>query len=161
MNAFVSMREYISQNNQMLHRVNLIENKQILANQKLLTHDENFEKVFQAIENHKIIPKQGVFYDGQIFDAYKFILELILETKQKIILIDNFVDETTLTILSNKKQEVKLEIYTKNISNKLKLSLEKFNQQYQLLEIYEFNKSHDRFLIIDKDIYVFGASIKC
>ena len=153
MRAFVSMRKFISQNAELFNRLENID-------RKLLEHDKNFEKVFNAIEGNTLTKKQGIFYDGQMFDAYKFVSDLIKKAKSKIKLIDNFIDESTLTLFSEKNKNVEVIIYTKNISNKLRLSLEKFNSQYNPIEIKEFNKSHDRFLIIDKEIYHFGASLK-
>ncbi len=113
-----------------------------------------------AIENREIKPKQGIFYDGQIFDAYKFVAELIKGAKKSIVLIDNYVDETVLTLFG-KNQRVNVKIYTKNITKQLKLDLDKYNAQYKRIEIKKFNQAHDRFLIIDnKEVYHFGASLK-
>ncbi|MGM5485299.1 MAG: ORF6N domain-containing protein, partial [Nanobdellota archaeon] len=124
-----------------------------------LKHDKNFEKIFRGLEKHDL-PKQGIFFDGQVFDAYEFVSRLIKKAKKEIILIDNYVDESVLTLLSKKKKNVKVIIYTKNISKQLKLDEEKFNKQYGGLEIKYFDKSHDRFLRIDNQLYHFGASLK-
>ena len=105
-------------------------------------------------------PNQGIFYEGKIFDAYLFVADLIKSAKKSIILIDNYVDESVLTLFS-KNQNVEVTIYTKNISRQLILDLEKYNLQYKPIEIRKFNLSHDRFLIVDeKEIYHFGASLK-
>ena len=118
------------------------------------------EKIYDAIENKDFKNKQGIFYDGQIFDAYIFITGLIKSAKSSIILIDNYIDETILTLFS-KNQKIKITIYTKNISKQLKLDLEKYNKQYKPITIRKFTLSHDRFLIIDdKEVYHFGASLK-
>ena len=105
-------------------------------------------------------PHEGIFYDGQIFDAYKFITDLIKKAKSEIVLIDNYVDETVLTMLDNRNPNVSATIYTSHISEKLDLALAKHNSQYQPINIERFNKSHDRFLIIDDDVYLIGGSIK-
>jgi hypothetical protein len=106
-------------------------------------------------------PHEGIFYDGQIFDAYKFVSDLIKSAKESIILIDNYVDESVLTLLSKRKKEVMATVYTNSISKQLKLDLKKFNDQYSAIEVKTFTKSHDRFLIIDhKTVYHIGASIK-
>ena len=106
-------------------------------------------------------PSEGIFYDGQIFDAYAFVANLIKSAKKSIILIDNYVDETVLVLLSKRSDKVSAMIYTKNISKQLGLALKKHNEQYPSIEIKEFTKSHDRFLIIDeKTIYHIGASLK-
>jgi hypothetical protein len=153
MNAFVDMRKFILNNATIFQRLDKIEQKQIENNNK-------FELLFQALENNTIKPKQGIFYDGQIFDAYKFVAKLIKGAEKSIILIDNYVDETILTLFS-KNQKINVTIYTKNISRQLKLDLDRYNAQYKPIEIKRFSKAHDRFLIIDnKKIYHFGASLK-
>ena len=147
------MKKFISNNAAIFQRLENVEIKQIQT-------DEKIDKIFKALENSNLKPKQGVFYDGQIFDAYKFVTELIKGAKKSVVLIDNYVDETILTLFS-KNQKVNVKIYTKNINKQLKLDLEKYNSQYKPIEIKKFGKSHDRFLIIDnKEIYHFGASLK-
>jgi len=115
---------------------------------------------FDILESKQLKPTQGIFYDGQIFDAYNFISDIIREAKEKIILIDNYIDDATLTIFS-KIPNVKVTIYTHTISKQLKLDLEKYNTQYDNITIKIFKDSHDRFIIIDdKKIYHIGASLK-
>jgi hypothetical protein len=151
--AFVNMRKIISSNSLMFERFERIE-------ERLNIHDENFKKIFNAIEDKSIKPKQGIFYDGEIFDAYRFINELIKSAKKSIILIDNYIDETTLTLFS-KVPDIKVTIYTKNISKQLKLDLKKYNTQYKPIELKPFKESHDRFMIIDEtEVYHIGASLK-
>ena len=157
MEAFVAMRHFLIKNEQIFRRLDYVEKKQI--EHQLNTH-KNFNKIFQAIEERHITPKQGIFFDGQIYDAHKFIVDLIKQAKKEIIIIDNYIDETVLTILSNKNKEAKVTIYTKNTTNSLNLAQDKFNKQYNKLKIKKFNKSHDRFLIIDQEIYLIGASLK-
>jgi hypothetical protein len=106
-------------------------------------------------------PNEGIFYDGQIFDAYSFVSGLIKSALNHIILIDNYVDDSVLTILSKRNKNVSAIIYTTKITKQLQLDLEKHNSQYQPIEINTFNRSHDRFLLIDHNIvYHFGASLK-
>ena len=103
---------------------------------------------------------QGIFSNGQIFDAYNFISDLIRSAKKEIILIDNYIDDSVLKILNKREEGVSVTIYTSHISENLQLDLEKHNSQYQPINIKRFNKSHDRFLIIDDDVYLIGGSIK-
>ncbi|PUE65878.1 virulence RhuM family protein [Arcobacter caeni] len=118
------------------------------------------ENISNTLENKTLKPKQGIFYDGQIFDAYVFVNDLIKTAISEIILIDNYIDETVFTIFS-KYPNIKIKIYTQNISKQLKLDFEKYQKQYKNIELKEFKNSHDRFLIIDKkDIYHLGASLK-
>ena len=143
-------------------------------NQRLLAMEEHMDKRIGRIENtlasHQekidffvrtsLPPHQGIFYDGQIFDAYTFINERIREAKQQIILIDNYIDDSVLTILSKRADKVAATIYTKKPSAQLQLDIQKHNAQYPPIEIIEFDRSHDRFLCIDETVYHLGASIK-
>lgn len=151
--SFVNMRKVMSSNTLMYQRFERIENR-------LSIHDENFEKIFKAIEDKSVKPEQGIFYNGQIFDAYSFVIDLVKSAKKSIFLIDNYIDESTLTILS-KNQNINIAIYTSKISKQLNLDIEKYNQQYKKIELKKFDLSHDRFLIIDeKEVYHIGASLK-
>ena len=151
--SFVSMRKLISQNISMFERFERIE-------QRLTIHDKNFDKLFEALEDKSIKAKQGIFYDGEIFDTYVFINNLIKTALNEIILIDNYIDETVLTLFS-KYPNIRIKIYTQNISKQLKLDFEKYSKQYKNIELFEFKSSHDRFLIIDKkETYHLGASLK-
>jgi len=106
-------------------------------------------------------PTQGIFYDGQIFDAWQFVSNLISKATKSIILIDNYIDDSVLTLLLKRQSKVEATIYTANISKQLKFDLERFNAQYQKIKLVQFNKSHDRFLIIDNHtVYHIGASLK-
>ncbi len=150
--SFVAMRKFLTNNAGIFQRVENIE-------QKLLKHDDNFNKIFNALESNDTKPIQGIFYDGEIFDAYVFVNKLIKSAKKNIILLDNYIDETVLTLLS-KNPHIKITIYTKNISQQLKLDANKYNEQYNNLELKKFDLAHDRFLIIDNEIYHIGASLK-
>ena len=159
--AFVEMRKFISQNANLFQRVNNIEQKQIASDIKQLETDNKIDVVLDAIEAREINPKQGIFYDGQVFDAYSLLANIVRIAKKSIILIDNYVDDSVLNLFTKRKKDVEVTIYTKNISKTLKQDLIKFNKQYDTIEIKKFNKAHDRFLIIDeKEIYHFGASLK-
>lgn len=105
-------------------------------------------------------PVEGVFYDGQIFDAYEFASKLVKSAKKEIVLIDNYVDETVLTMLDKRVSTVKATIYTKQISAQLQLDINRHNAQYPPIDVQAFNKAHDRFLIVDDKVYHIGASLK-
>ena len=154
MNAFVEMRKFIATNATIFQRLDKIELKQLVTDQK-------FEKVFKALESKDTIPKQGIFFDGQIFDAHKFVSDIIRTAKKSIVLIDNYIDDTVLTVLSKKSKSVKLTILTKSISKQLQLDIAKYKNQYGELSVIQFDKAHDRFLIIDNEtVYHMGASLK-
>ena len=156
--TFVTIRKFISQNAQIFQRLNSMEQKQL---EFKLETNKKFKLIFESIENKEIQPKQGIFYDGQIFDAYKFVSDLVKSAKKSIVLIDNYVDDSVLTLFTKRNRKVKVTIYTKSISKQLQLDLKKYNEQYQTISCIEFKKSHDRFLIIDeKEVYHIGASLK-
>ena len=153
-NAFVQMRKFISNNALIFQRLDSLEQKQFKT-------DEKVDAVLNAIEDKSIKPKQGIFYDGQVYDAYVFVADLIRSAKKNIILIDNYCDESVLTLLSKRDSSVKASIYTKNITKQLQLDLKKHNEQYPKIELKKFDSAHDRFLIIDdKEVYHIGASLK-
>jgi hypothetical protein len=159
--AFVEMRKFISQNATLFQRINNIEQKQIASDIKQLKSDNKIDAILDAIEARDIKPKQGIFYDGQVFDAYIFIADLIKSAQKSILLIDNYIDETVLQLFTKRKKNVAVNIYTKNITKILKQDLEKHNKQHPKIEIEKFTKAHDRFLIIDETtVYHFGASLK-
>ena len=158
MNAFVSMRRFISKNAEIFIRLDTVERKQLESQIKT---DKNFERVFEAIEDKGFVKKQGIFFDGQIFDAYVFVSDLIRSAKESIVLIDNFIDDSVLTLFCKRNDNVSVVIYTKNLTKQLRLDLEKHNSQYPIVMIREFNRAHDRFMIIDdKEVYHIGASLK-
>ncbi|MDO9304551.1 MAG: ORF6N domain-containing protein [Sulfuricurvum sp.] len=158
MRAFVKMRQVIASNSELFSKIEQIEKRQITYEIK---SDERFEKIFSAIEDKSIKPKQGIFYDGQVYDAYIFVSDLIKSADESIVLVDNYIDDTVLTLLSKREANVKATIYTKNITKQLELDLQKHNAQYSNIELKKFDSSHDRFLIIDgKEVYHIGASLK-
>ena len=130
---------------------------------RLRAHEQRIENVEQKIDffvRTSLPPHQGIFYDGQIFDAYTFINDRIREATTRIILIDNYIDDSVLTILSKRADKVTATVYTKKPSVQLQLDIQKHNAQYPPIEIIEFDRSHDRFLCIDETVYHLGASIK-
>ncbi|HIJ87785.1 MAG TPA: ORF6N domain-containing protein [Desulfuromonadales bacterium] len=155
--AFVKMRQFLANNADLFMRLEGVEKRQLLHEIKV---DEKFEQLFNALEDKSIKPKQGIFFDGQIFDAYAFVCDLIRSATQRIILIDNYIDESVLTLLSKREAAVNAKILTNNIGKALALDIEKFNRQYPAIEVKTFKSSHDRFLVIDDDIYHIGASLK-
>jgi len=118
------------------------------------------EKKIDFFVKTALPPKEGIFFDGQIFDAYVFVSDLIKSAKKSIVLIDNYIDETVLLLLSKRLSKVNARIYTKQIFPQLQLDLTKHNAQYEPVNIYESNSFHDRFLIIDNVVYHIGASLK-
>jgi hypothetical protein len=152
--AFVSMRKIINKNN-------LIFDKFMSIDKKHLDYDTKFDEIFNLLgDKSNLKQNQGIFFDGQIYDSHKFVCDLIRSTKKDIILIDNYIDDKTLTLFSKRCTGVDVIIYTKNINSTLKLDLEKFNSQYEKIVIREFKLSHDRFMIIDGVVYHIGASLK-
>ena len=105
-------------------------------------------------------PVEGIFYDGQIFDAYAFVSDLIRSARRRIVLFDNYVDDTVLTLLDKRTDGVAAQIYTRSITQQLALDLQRHNEQYQPIAIDEFQNAHDRFLCIDDTVYHIGASLK-
>lgn len=158
MNAFVAMRKFIINNAQIFQRINTVEKRQIKLEMET---DEKFEKVFNALQKDKLDPKQGIFFDGQIFDAHYFVSGLIRKAEKSIVLIDNYINDSILHLFTKRKKEIAVTIYTANLTNALLTDVKKFNAQYPQIEVKEFKNSHDRFMIIDdEDVYHFGASLK-
>jgi hypothetical protein len=154
MRAFVEMRKFILNNAHLFQRIESVEQKQIDT-------DKRIDQILNALDVGASKPKQGIFYEGQIFDAYLFVSELIKSAKHSLVLIDNYIDESVLTLLTKRDDNVSAIIYTKKINKQQQLDLDKHNEQYPPIQILEFKQSHDRFLIIDNtDIYHFGASLK-
>lgn len=153
MDAFVAMRKFIAKNTLVLKRLDQIELKQIETDQK-------FEKIFCRLEKHSIVSEEKIFFDGQIFDAYMFVCARIKEAKREIVLIDNYIDESILTLFDKRSYGVSAKIFTEKMNEKLKLDVEKHNSQYAAISVEIYKRSHDRFLCIDDKVYHFGASLK-
>lgn len=152
--AFVALRKIASENQLLLTRLEKVELKQLETDQK-------FDKIFKALESKDIIPTQGIFFEGQVFDAYELASRIIRSAKVSIILIDNYISETTLAHLTKRNPGVRITLLTKKITNQLELDISKANEQYAGFEAKVFDKSHDRFLIIDhEEVYHLGASLK-
>ena len=167
MRAFVSMRHFMVNNASVFSRLETIEYHQleILQHQQdtdkhLEESDKRIDEVFRRLDEGNAKPKQGVFYNGQIYDAYTFVSDLIKSAKKRIILIDNYVDDTVLTLLDKRENGVSAVIYTQQISRQLQLDIDRHNAQYAPIDVETFRLSHDRFLCIDDDVYHIGASIK-
>lgn len=159
MRAFIAMRRFIATNAQLFQRLETIEYHQLEMKQHQEVTDRRIDEVFKHLDAD-IPPMQGIFYDGQVFDAYRFVSDLIRKAKQSIVLIDNYVDDTVLTLLDKRSEGVSATIYTQRISSQFQLDVDRHNSQYPLIEIKRFNKAHDRFLLIDNEVYHIGASIK-
>jgi len=152
MRAFTSMRHIIAASTQMLQRLANIEYHQIETDKRI---DEVFRRLDQGAK-----AKQGIFFDGQIFDAYIFVSDLIKSATTRIILIDNYIDETVFTQLDKRQPSVSATIYTKQITAQLQLDIERHNAQYAQITVERYANSHDRFLLIDEKVYHLGASLK-
>ncbi|MBV5278007.1 MAG: ORF6N domain-containing protein [Campylobacteraceae bacterium] len=151
--VFASMRQLISQNIVTYERFERIE-------QRLSLHDKNFDKLFEALEDKNKKPSEGIFFDGQIYDAYAFVNDLLKSAKSEVVLIDNYIDDTVFTLFS-KYPNLKIKIYTQAITKQLRLDYQKYQSQYKNIELKEFKKAHDRFLILDgTQMYHIGASLK-
>ena len=167
MRAFVSMRHFMVNNAAIFQRLETIEFNQLESNKvqtKILAHqevqDHRIDEIFRRLDEGMYKPKQGIFFDNQIYDAYSFVSELVKSAKQRIILIDNYVDETVLTLLDKRGENVSATIYTQQVSRQFRLDVDRHNSQYPPIEISVFRRSHDRFLCIDDTVYHVGASIK-
>ena len=151
--SFIEMRKFLATNGQLFERLTNVE-------YKLLEHDKKFDKVFDQLQNEENI-KQKIFFEGQIYDAYSLIIAIIKKANKKILIIDNYIDDSVLKMLTKKNINVEVVILTSDKSNIQKVDIQKFNKEYPILKIAKTNKFHDRFIVIDnKEMYHLGASIK-
>ena len=151
--AFIEMRKFISSNSQIFERLTNVE-------YKLLEHDKKFDEIFDSLLKKEEF-KQKIFFGGQIYDAYSLVIDIIKRAKNKIIIIDNYIDDSILKILVKKNKNVEVVILTSKKSNISKLDIQQFNKEYPILKVAKTDKFHDRFIIIDnKELYHCGASIK-
>ncbi len=151
--AFVEMRKFIYSNGQLFERLTSVE-------YKLLEHDKKFDQVFKQLQHEENI-KQKIFFEGQIYDAYSLIIDIIKKANKKILIIDNYIDESVLKMLTKKNKEVEVAILTSDKNKIEKIDIQKFNKEYPILKVAKTNKFHDRFIVIDnKEMYHLGASIK-
>ena len=152
-NTFIEMRKFISANGQLFERLTNVE-------YKLLEHDKKFDEVFNQLQVEENI-KQRIFFDGQIYDAYSLIIDIIKKANRKILIIDNYIDDSALKMLTKKNNNVEVVILTSDKSNIQPIDIQKFNKEYPILKVAKTNKVYDRFIIIDnKEMYHLGASIK-
>ena len=151
--AFTAMRRLLSTHADYLARIESIESRQLKS-------ETQINELFNRIAENEKYPEQGIFFDGQIYDAYTFVADLIRSAGRRIILIDNYIDDTVLTMMDKRKENVEATIYTSKISKETRLDIEKHNAQYRPITVSKFNRAHDRFLIIDDTVYLIGASIK-
>lgn len=155
------LKEYLLRGYSINHRLSDMEHR---MDARWAAHEERLNSIDKKIDffvKTSLPPVEGVFYDGQIFDAYKFVTDLIRTAKESIVLIDNYVDESVLLMLSKRKADVSATIYTKSINRQLQLDLERHNSQYSPIEVKPLARSHDRFMLIDgRDVYHIGASLK-
>ena len=153
MKAFIEMRKFLMLNGQVFERLTNIE-------YKLLDYDKKFDQVFNQLQLKENI-KQRIFFEGQIYDAYSLIVDIIKKANNKILIIDNYIDDSVLKMLSKKKNNVEVVILTSDKSNIENLDIKKFNKEYPMLKVSKTNKFHDRFIVIDnKEMFHLGASIK-
>ncbi len=162
MDAFVEMRKFIASNGQVFKEINTIKGKLLEQDARLLSHDEKFDLVFDELQKGKKEEfKQKVFFDGQIYDSYSLIIDIIKTAKNKILIIDNYIDDSILKMLAKKNKDAEVVILTSQNSNIKKLDIQKFNKQYGVLKLAYTNKFHDIFMVIDNtDLYHIGASLK-
>ncbi len=153
MRAFIAMRRFMQTNAQVFQRLDRVEKHQ-------LDSDRKIDELFAKMDRYKIEDKQGIFFNGQIFDAYTFVCDLIRSAKKQIILFDNYIDDSVLKMLDKHGDGVNVRILTKSISSQLQLDIEKHNSQYSPIKLEVFTNSHDRFLFIDDTVYHIGASLK-
>ncbi len=155
MKAFIEMRNFLFYNGQVFQEINTIKSR-------LLEHDGKFDIVFDELQNKKQSEfNQKIFFNGQIYDSYSLIIDIIKSAKNKILIIDNYIDDSILKMLAKKNKDVEVVILTSQNSNISKLDINKFNKQYSTLKVDKTDKFHDRFIVIDnKKLYHCGASLK-
>lgn len=152
-NSFIEMRKFLASNGQVFERLTNVE-------YQLQEHNKKFDEVFNQLQLGENI-KQRIFFDGQIYDAYSIIIDIIKKANKKILIIDNYIDDSVLKMLAKKKNNVEVVILTSDKSNIDNLDIKKFNKEYPILKVAKTNKFHDRFIIVDsKEMYHLGASIK-
>lgn len=151
MRAFVAMRHFLLNNAQLFQRIEKVELRQSKIEDKM-------GRILDKMED--VQPKQGIFFDGQVFDAYVFVSKLIQMAQRDVVLIDNYVDESVLTLLDKRQTGVSARVYTSQKSRIFQLDIDKHDEQYPSITIIPFNHSHDRFLLIDDEVYLIGASLK-
>ena len=162
MNAFVEMRKFLSTNGHVFERLTNVEYQLLEHDKELSKHEKQFERVFDELQrNKKEEFNQKIFFEGQIYDAYSLIVDIIKTAENKILIIDNYIDDSILKMISKKNKNVDVIIVTSQNNNLIKLDIHKFNKQYPTLKVIRTNKFHDRFIVIDNQkLYHIGASLK-
>ena len=161
MRAFAEMRKMLPQIGSINDRISLLEHHHITMREQMSETIDKVELLMSKLQsNTTTICNQGIFFDGQIYDAYAFVAGLVRKAARRIVLIDNYVDDTVLTLLNKRADTVTAIIYTSKFSKELRLDIEKHNGQYPPIDVRTFCKAHDRFMIIDDEVYLIGASIK-
>ena len=158
--AFTAMRHFLAANADMFQRLAVIEQNQLAIAAHQIETDSKLDEVFKRLDSGNAVPTQGIFFDGQIFDAYTFVCDLVRAAEKRIVLFDNYVDDTVLTMLDKRNSGVTVRILTKTISQQLQLDINRHNAQYPPLAVETFANAHDRFLCIDDVVYHIGASLK-
>lgn len=154
------LKEYLLRGYSINQRLLYMENR---IDRRLSEHDHQIKELYGKVDffiKTSLPPREGILFDGQIFDAYVFVCDLIRRSRKRIVLIDNYIDETVLTLLNKRNRGVLATIYTKKVDNNLSLDIKRHNDQYAPINVHTSNKIHDRFLIIDDTLFHIGASIK-
>ena len=157
--AFVAMRHALPNYNQLFTRIENIEHHQLLLMERQDKTENHIESIFNALAKYEL-PKQNIFFDGQLFDAHILMSKLIESAERRIVLIDNYIDESVLVLLSKRKTNVSAKIYTLQVSRTFRQDIQSYNSQYPPIDVVQYTKAHDRFLIIDDKVYHVGASVK-
>ena len=160
MRAFTSMRSFLINNAHVFQRLETVEHHQLLLQKHLSEHDRKFEEVLTRLDDKDSEPIEGFFFEGQIFDAYTLISDLIRKATTRIILIDNYVDDRILKVLTKRREGVSATIYTDPRHSQISNDLRRHNAQYPRIEVRNCTNVHDRFLIVDNTVYFIGGSIK-
>lgn len=154
------LKEYMLSGYAVNQRIMYLEDR---VDRRLVEHDKRMDSLEEKVDfiiQSSIVPRQGIFFEGQIFDAYALVANLIRQAKRRIVVIDNYIDDTVLVQLAKRTEGIAVEIYTPRISHQMQLDVDRHNAQYPGVTIHLYTKAHDRFVIIDDDVYLIGASLK-
>ena len=154
------LKDYMLKGYSLNHRFERLEDK---IDTRFQRYDSEIQRLSNQVDffvRHSLPPIEGIFFAGQIFDAYKFVCDLVKSARKSIVLFDNYIDESVLTLFGKRGKSVSVVIYTDKITPQLELDIKRFNSQYSPIKVKLYTKAHDRFLIIDGDIYHIGASLK-
>ena len=160
MRAFTAMRSFLMSNAHIFQRLETVEHNYLLVNRHLSEHDRKFEEILSRLDDKEAEPIEGFFYEGQIFDAYTLISDLVRKADTRVILIDNYVDDRVLKTLDKRKDGVSATVFTNPRNSQINLDIRRHNAQYPEINLRHCTNVHDRFLIIDETVYFIGGSIK-